>query len=426
MRPLFIIIIVTAVSWSVWQRFTLAELRATETDLRGQAAEFTARAHSPDPETTTEREAQLGLSDKELAAFTAGALNFRDLRKSRKDALAMQQMWLLYEPLRRLTSEQLAAVFDTLTEGLPITDALLKDTPVLNLFACQAAGMNPLATLEFLHGNSYGSEDVGGVVNTALASLFRKDPAALLAWSQSQNFPAGTKALCAMWTDAARSALEPTVENIRRFLSHRSGKAQTKPELNLNLPSQMPRLEVAGKTEADSEAIDLEYYKFRMRTEIALKLSSQESRLEFFRVLKDADGDGGKETQAFIDQFTKRISFAQLAQIADSISDPPKALMPDESTRERPKNVRFRVALKSRDATPIDRWNWLTQRAADRPSGNALHDLIHGWCEDNYPATADFVRSLPAGRERQAMTDTVAQFLSENGAEKLAKEWTGR
>ena len=166
--------------------------------------------------------------------------------------------------------------------------------------------------------------------------------------------------------------------------------------------------------------------RFRMRTEFALKLSSQESRLEFFRVLKEADGDGGKETQAFIDQFTKRISFAQLAQIADSVSGPPKVLAPDEPTRERPKNVRFRVALNSRDATPIDRWNWLTQRTADRPSGNALHDLIHGWCEDNYPATADFVHSMPAGRERQAMTDTVARFLIENGAEKLAKEWTER
>jgi hypothetical protein len=86
-------------------------------------------------------------------------------------------------------------------------------------------------------------------------------------------------------------------------------------------------------------------------------------------------------------------------------------------------SFRYEVAVRSRDGTAQQRWEWLTQREEDRPGEKALGRLAQAWFANDYQDAANWIRSLPAGADREHAIKEVIQFLERNGERSRIAEW---
>ena len=173
--------------------------------------------------------------------------------------------------------------------------------------------------------------------------------------------PDGFDGACAIWADAATALREPSVENVRKFASHK------------------------------------EYEAGFAANEVVQKLPAQEARLTFFQSLPAATGGVHDSLGVYVWTLAKRVPFGQLAFLADNAPafrpSKPDGESFDGLEDEARGSLRTEVAIDSRDSTATRRWKWLTQREEDRPTGKLLGRLVANWCKNDYADTAAWVRS---------------------------------
>lgn len=401
MRILLTALVVAAVAFAAWQRRTLVELRGETARVSSELKNADVRlVPSPKNEPQSEAPDAPGVTDAELAELTSSYFAVKD--GFRAD-LGIQVVGgadpshpEVCETLSRLTRTQLRAVID----AWPPEPPPVENRPAgIETFLRLAGRVNPAATVPLLYEllkEPKGMRVPDWSAEAAFQSWLRHDPEGLLQWAQQAGMPEGYRGQCATWADAALVVRDPSVENVRKLLDHKS---------ILESP-------------------------FR---EVALKLPTPESRLTFLQNLHAATGGIYDDLGYIVTVLAERTPFPQLAHLADAA---PAFKASKEQGRDiggftgRPRDqlgsLRLEVAAHSRDGTAAQRWEWLTQRAEDRPSGKLVGRLVDAWCKNDYPDTAAWVRALPPGPEREAVTKEVIAFLKYNGGDKLVREWESR
>ena len=159
----------------------------------------------------------------------------------------------------------------------------------------------------------------------------------------------------------------------------------------------------------------------------------------FLQNLHAATGGTSDDLLAFITPLMKRTPFPQMAELADAaptISASGKIVDSDDPPLQAPfGSLRFELARASRDGTAAERWHWLVQRNEDRAAGTSLEKLVTSWCLNDYFDTAAWVRTLPAGAERDSAAKGIMGFFHQTyirrmlhppageAADALMKEW---
>ena len=396
MKILLVALIATAVAFAAWQRRTLVELRGETARVSSELKNADARLDFPPKnEPQSEPPDAPGVTDAELAGLTSSYFAVKD--GFRAD-LGIQVVGgadpshpEVCETLSRLTRTQLRAVID----AWPATPPPGKDrTAGIESFLRLAGRVNPAATVPLLYELLKEPKVIrvpDWSAEAAFQSWLRHDPEGLLQWAQQAGMPDGYPGQCATWADAALVVREPSVENVRKLLDHKSILASP----------------------------------FR---EVALKLPTPDSRLTFLQNLHAATGGISDDLGNIVTVLAERTPFPQLAHLADAAP----AFKPSKPEHEgvfgpdQLGSLRLEVADHSRDGTAAQRWEWLVQREEDRPSGKLLGRLVKAWCKNDYPDTAAWVRALPPGPERDTATREVIAFLKYNGGGKLVREWEGR
>ncbi len=191
--------------------------------------------------------------------------------------------------------------------------------------------------------------------------------------------------------------LEPTAENVARFVAHKSYLAGT------------------------------------AATEIDRRLMDREKRIAFLKHLHAATG--GKQDGINFSgwPWLQKVSFAQAANVVDSVPDfrlTIRERVDDFGRKQTVGSLRYNVARFSRDGTPGQRWDWLVSRPADRPQGQELAHLISRWCERECKEVADWARALPPSPERSEIRKAIVNFVKEDYYmrnndynKKLVAEW---
>lgn len=401
MKLLSIGVISVAVAFGVWQRSTLTDLRAEEARLSSEPVELKSgqTASAPQDASDAENSRILPFTDAEMTAFTAAILAVKeDFETNRWSKVSDENQLshpILCETLQRLTSKQLRSILDAWPGG----EANAKDRATgLSRFMLLAGKVNPSAAIPVMYEllKERGEEMVPGSPQVAFQHWFRHDPDGLLQWVRQAGLPDGFDGLAATWADTVLAAREPSVENVRKLVSH-------------------------NKHGWDDW----------MRSEAVLKLPTQEARLTFFQSLHEATGGVADDIGIYVWQLADRVPFIQLAHLADETpafkpSRPEGKTFDGFRDNEPRGSLRCEIAVRSRDGTAAERWAWLTKRAEDRPSGKLLGRLVKAWCQHDYPDTAAWVRALPPGLERDAVTKEVIAFLKDSGAAKLVPEWVSQ
>ena len=399
MKLFLIAVISAAVAFAAWQRSILIELHRTEARLHSESVgtETISPAPAPQEESDVQNSQTSPVSDAEAIAFTAAVLAVKaefetNLWSKLSDENQLSHP-ILCETLRRLTSGQLRAILDAWLGGEPYAGDRATG---INRFMLLAGKVNPSAAVPLMYEllKERGEEKMPGSLPMAFQQWFRQDADGLLKWAQQAGMPDGFGGLCAIWADAVLAAREPSVENVRKLASHKHG------------------------------------WDGFSRNEVVLKLPTQQARLTFFQSLHEATGGVSDDIGIYVWQLADRVPFTQLAHLADE-TPAFKPSKPEGETFDGMGvtplgSLRLEIADRSRDGTAAQRWEWLTQREEDRPSGKHLGWLVKKWCKNDYADTAAWVRALPPGPERDTATKEVIAFLKYNGGGKLVSEWEGR
>ena len=400
MRYFLVAVLFAAVALAAWQRRTLVALRAEEgrivAEQRGTLYQIETVASQV--EEGRRHVSAPTITDAEMADFTVAVFAVQSefetnqwLKVSDENGLSHP---VLCETLRRLTTAQLRAVIEAWPgEETPGGDRATG----IHRFMLLAGKVNPAAAVPLMYellserGYERTYYDVPGAPAGAFQCWFRKDPDGLLKWAQQARMPEGFGGMCATWADAVLAVGEPSVENVRELASH---------------PSRW-----------DNQS----------GSEVVLKLPTSAARLRFFQSLHTVTGGVCDDLGAFVWPLAQRLPFSQLAYLADQTpafkpSEPERQTALDP-TPQQLGSLRLEVAARSRDGTAAQRWDWLTQREEDRPSGKLLGRLVKEWCTNDYTDTATWVRSLPPGTARDNATKEVIAFLKWNGASNLVPDW---
>jgi hypothetical protein len=298
---------------------------------------------------------------------------------------------LLCDTIERLSTAQLRSV----VEAWP-TDEKSEGKRKLGIhrFVILAGDINPSATIPLMYDlrDEWGETNVPGSARETFQYWFRHDSEGLLKWAMQAGMPEGFEDGCAIWADAALVARAPSVENVRKLISHKTNWAW-----------------------AQIEAVS--------------KLATSEARLTFFQNLHIATGGVYNDLGPLVRKLSERIPFAQLAYLADTAptfqtSQPQRSGgLNTGGPEDQLGSLRLEVAAHSRDGTAAQRWNWLTQRSEDHPSDKLFGRLVDAWCKSDYAETAAWIRSLPPGYDRDMATKAVIAFLEYNGAPQFVLEW---
>jgi hypothetical protein len=392
-------IVVALAGLIAWQRHRIVDLHETEQALMREATVAPASnlASASDPAASPESEPMArGLSEQELAQFTAEVLAHRQdfagkryyklADVSRGNRIAVPS---LCEPLRRLTAPQLLSILQAWSGGQPI--ARNGENGAGN-FLMMVERVNPAALTQLYFDLKRESKEslVQGNPSYSLSHWFRQDPLGVSEWARISGSTAIADKSCAAWLNAAEVVRMPSVENMRRLFAEPTWEVENAASL------------------------------------VAQHLPSDESRLQFFQNLHTVSGGKVKDLGAYVHHLAESTSFAKLAHLADAVPSfaTPSFQKSSPYTTEQPSgNLRYEVAVHSRDLTAEERWQWLVQRPADRPSGPLLTRLVKDWCDHSFTDTARWVKTLPPGPECDTARQAVAEFLKWNRAYELVAEW---
>jgi hypothetical protein len=389
-----------------WQRTTITELRATERRASAPRVEQPAIATSNLEHSTAENS---GMSDSE---FAAAIETLREL----KSVVAAQKGKLKRGPvlenergplinklpgiLVRLSPEQLKSGLDVLTVGRAVTGEMIESEKALDLFIMFSEAFNPEGLIKVFQAQPWEKKDnAERHFATAFRAWLRKDAEGMLAWVRGTKVDPSLAEVSAVWTEAAETMLEPSPENVRKLLARPNGENDW----------------MKPNTAARGEAVR--------------GLRSQDARIQFFRSVHEVTGGTSAILKEFIAPLAEQLPFSQLAYIADSaptIRPPEQKVEKGWEWKRQPGSLRFEAASASRDGTPLERWNWLTSRAEDVPSGYLLRDLVVAWCGNNHAETAAWVSTLPPGEQRDAATKAMAYFYGQNERPDLEALWKKR
>lgn len=375
MRTAILTILGAAMVVFGWQRTTITELRTIE--LRASAPRLeqrlseTSAAEDSAPQNS-------GMSDAEFATIIETLREFRAVIAAQKaepkggDSAVEKERVALINRLPRilvqLSPDQLNLALEVWTAGGPVMDELVENKNGLSIFAAYAAGVSPDTLIQAIQTHPWEVKgNSGGYFATAFQAWVRKDAEGMLAWVRSTKVDPSLAEVSAVWTEAAEAILDPSPENVRKLLAR--SKGPTDP----NKPTDTARIEVVRG------------------------LRSQDARIQFFRSLHEASGGTYDHLRGLVVPLAERLPFSQLAHIADSV--PALKPIPKETADARlfwmrlPSSLRYEVAAACRDATPQQRWEWLTSRADDVPTGSRLRDLVGSWCANNHAETGTWART---------------------------------
>ncbi len=395
MKSVIIAIMAVAFAVAYWQRTTLEELRNLEdrASANSSPSDEETPGVEPFPVVNVNPSVSDPVTDAELVKFTESLLSVKDEFESDRwlklsEPGTQLSHPVLCETIRRLSGKQIRAVLEAWRAEPPTKE---RNTGLHRLMLL-AGKVNPSETLPLMYElrKESSEREVPGHVGSVFEHWFRMDPDALLKWAKEAGMPTGFDNQCAIWADAVAALQEPTVENVRKFASHKSYNAES-----------------AARA-------------------LAMKLDSQDKRLSFFRSLHEATGGVYDNFAGYMWPLVSRVPFEQLAVVADSVPDFRTSVDGKKNlvNKEVPLgSFRFEIAVNSRDSTAARRWEWLTKREEDRPSDKQLGRLVDEWCESDYPDTASWIRSLPPGAPRDAAVKKVVAFLEYNGRKDLAPEW---
>jgi len=397
MKTIMILVVVASASFAVWQRIQIGDLREMEQRLVREKPGSAPYEKAQKPETPPiVFPMATGLAEEELKHFTAEILARRtDFEPNRFNKMANLSAgnWIAYpelcEPLSRLTSRQLLSVLEAWSGGAPI---VRNSSSGIGNFLMMTERVNPAALTQLYYERKAEKKEppAGFDPNYAFDNWFGQDPHGLANWARSSGYYGAGDKKCDLWVDAAEVLRAPSVENVARLIAHKSFESE-------NAASQ-----------------------------VATKLPSDEARLQFFQSLHAASGGKVEGVGQYVSRLVENTTFAKLSHLADSVpsfSAPPERKYQGIMHGEPRGSLRYEVAVQSRDSTAEARWRWLIQRPEDRPSGNFLKRLVNDWCDRDYPDTANWVRTLPPGPERDKARKTVVEFLEWNREYELAKEW---
>jgi hypothetical protein len=398
MKTVLLSTVVCAVSIIVWQQSRIHALHRMEESLtRGTAAAQTHEGgKSREPETAPSPVSMAaGLPEEEFAKLTTDLQTHRqDFEPKRFAKLANVSggSWIavphLCEPISRLNSRQLRSVLESWNHRAPTAAAMNEGRSNFEMMLRQ---VNPAALTQLYFELKLENKDWLKISpEFAMEHWFQQDPHGLGQWARSTGSIVTEDKNCALWVDAAEVLRSPSLENIRSFLVYQDWK-------------------VAGAV-----------------GHLVMHLPSDEARIQFFQSLHTATGGDVKQLGSYIYKIAQASSFSQLARLGDSVPPfvtPPYQKPPPHSPEAASGNLRYEIAHHSRDATATERWQWLLQRPADRPTGGHLSFLVKEWCDDDYSDTARWVKSLPPGSERETASKAVIEFLKWNKAYDLAAKW---
>ena len=417
MRTLTITILVACVAVAVWQRVRSVELRDVESR-NSVAISETQASEMNDTETRLEPE-QIGegISEEQFVKYVDSLWELKSLwemigegsRKYNDDDGARDKTRFsiinnLQGYISKLSEAQLQSALKVWTAGEVVTDEILEADNGLGVFIANAVSGNPERTIRMMQSHPWESKkQAAHYVTGAFRAWVRKDPEGMLKWVKNTDVHPSLAKASAMWADAAGAVVDPSPKNVRKLLGH--------PQYDTKIWE----------------------YGISTNTEVTRGLRTQESRMQFFRSLHEVtEGTGGKPgiLAGFVAPLAQRFPFSKLAHVADSVP----SLRPREqfgfdgpySSRGQPGSLRFEVACASRDATPQQRWDWLTSRYEDIPSGLLLRDLVMSWCGINHAETAAWARTLPPGEQRTDVAKAMAHFYNQNERFDLEGEWKKR
>jgi hypothetical protein len=378
----FCVGICAVISAAIWQASKLGALDERERQLVMRPAPVAAH------ETLLSASPQrVPVSAEKLASFTSELHSLQRV-SGRPGENAFYSTLLrradLCETLAQLSSAQLREVVDALA---PTGADSVREVMSASGILC------PRSTLEVVA--KMGADERGKFMLPASYPAFQNwldaDPKGLFEWFREKQFADVTEKNDHVWGFAAAAIAEPSAENMARLLA---------------LPDS---LTIAGH--------------------VVSKLPDAVARISFFRALHQST-KGNSEGVGFysiVNRFVRHTPFAQAAHVADAT--PPFGFRTEKGERfggidmpEANGSLRYNIAVLSDDGTVAERWNWLVSREVDRPSEIQLDALIRYWCARDYSEVATWVRSLPAGRERESIRRALHKYVSPTGKE-IAAEW---
>ena len=402
MKPVIVLAVVVTLAAGIWQRVEIRSLHAEEKRVRAAAQPEAASklTTSAPPGTLAPPAARAPVSGEELARFTADLIarraDFETNRWGDEEFVNGKKDRVDFELASRLTSEQVRTLFAAWdADGTRMNE---RNVGSLRLLV-EIGIINPRATLEFMYQfrEQHGENKVPPSAMTAFKAWFQQDPEALLRWVREKGFPEGFDNQGRIWSDAAEAMLEPTAENVARFVAHKGYPAET------------------------------------AATEIGWRLMDTEKRIAFFKHLHAATGGKSDDMISYVWGWLQKVPFAQAANVVDSVPDFRPTVserVGDFGQKEAVGSLRYNVARFSRDGTPGQRWDWLVSRPADHPKGQELVHLINRWCEREYKEVAEWARALPPSPDRSEIRKAILNFVKEDRRmrpseynKKLAAEW---
>ena len=402
MKLTIILAVVVAIAAGIWQRVEIRNLHAEEGRVRAVVHSEGTSAKTPasvSSNALTPPATRAPVSKEELAHFTADLISKRaDFETDRwhdKHYATGKKDRVDFEVVSRLTVEQMHTFFAAWDADGAQTDMHERGSVRLLM----AIGtINPRATLEFLYQlrEQRGEKMVPSSAMDTFKAWFQQDPEALLRWAREKGFPEGFENQSGIWGDAAAAMLEPTAENVARFVAHRGYSAET------------------------------------AATEIGWRLMDKEKWIAFFKHLHAATDGKSDNVTSYVWSWVQKVPFTQAANVADSVPDFRPAIRErvSEGREDVVGSLRYNIARFSRDGTPGQRWDWLVSRPADYPKGRELVHLINQWCEREYKEVAEWARALPPSPARSEIRKAILDFVKDGRSvwppeysKKLAAEW---
>lgn len=269
------------------------------------------------------------------------------------------------------------------------------------------AHINPEAVVGMFFQEPALSSSAPSLVRISFMTMFANDPNAALRLAETGDVPEQFRETCELWKDTIATFREPSADNVKRLLAHKTDDR-------------------------------------RLATvELVKKLPTQEARIAFFKQLSVTTGGAFGRINDLITPLADRLSFAQMAHLADSVPNikPPEQLSAIPREPVVPYDLRQAVAAACRDAPVEQRWKWLIQGGDetgnpsrevveslttdrfDKDDDTPLDLIVERWCANNFDETANWARNLPPGKIRTAAYGTIKWFVHNSERPDLKSEW---
>lgn len=392
------LVMVAAIAWGVRQRQLIHRLRESEERLTA-AASFTAnwpssspatQSNAPEPQGSVVQEAEFLKFTRQVVELKGvfGSEDYHDIRSDLSGAFPE-----LCKTMENLTPEQLDAAVEAWLASDLSTQVKLNG---LMRFTSLACTVNPASAVRMIYQRlakfrADGTTIVPAPPGEGLQQWFRQDPDALLAWISANEPLPEDQGQSRLWADAALVSKDPSVENMRRFLGH-----------NFD-------------------------WLNRAALDVTRHLQGPADRLRFFQSLFTVTNGVHDNLHRYVITLAPRVPFTQLAYIGDQVStmkpSMPQPMKDAVGFTVYLGSLRWEIAVRSRDGSAAQRWQWLVERPEDRPTGYGLGALVKAWCGNDYTDTANWLRSLPPGPERDEIYKHASEYLASRGVSRLAAEW---